>query len=123
MEVYGYTLFHFTNLPAGMHALTWVPEVNQKGIQWNLSVVVVGRFFEITELFEQYGNEALTYEDAYIFVLYRPESWGMTTVHIKKKKNYKENIDDWSDIFEDRNRVIGYFQREREAFYIDDLSE
>ena len=83
----------------------------------------MGRFFGITELFEKHGNEGFTYEDDYISVLHRPESWGLTTVHIKKKKNYKENIDDWSDIFEDRNRVLGYFQKEREAFYIDDLSE
>jgi hypothetical protein len=47
----------------------------------------------------------------------------LTTVHIKKKKDYKQNIDDWSDIFEARNRVLGYFQKEAGAFYIDDLSE
>jgi len=123
MEEDGYIVFHDTNWPAGMHDLTWVPEVKEKGIQWDRPEVAVGRFFGITELFEKHGNEGFTYEDDYISVLHRPESWGLTTVHIKKKKNYKENIDDWSDIFEDRNRVLSYFQKEAEAFYIDDLSE
>ena len=87
------------------------------------SRVAVGNFFGISELYEKHGNEGFSYEDDYISVLHRPESWGLTTVHIKKKKNYKENIDNWSDIFADRNRILGYFQKEVEAFYIDDLSE
>ena len=47
----------------------------------------------------------------------------MTTVHIKKKKDYRENIDDWDDIFEDRNTVVGYFQKEPDAFLLEDIRD
>ena len=47
----------------------------------------------------------------------------MTSVHIKKKKDYVSNIDaeDWNKIFEDRNEVISYFQNEPDAFVIEDI--
>ena len=83
----------------------------------------MGRFFGISELYEKHGNEGFTYEDEFISVRHRPESWGMTTVHIKKKKDYIENIDDWDDIFEDRNTVIGYFQKEQDAFLLEDIRD
>ena len=69
-----------------MHDLTWVPEVKELGIQWDRPEVAVGRFFGISELYEKHGNEGFTYEDEFISVRHRPESWGLTTVHIKKKK-------------------------------------
>ena len=47
----------------------------------------------------------------------------MTTVHIKKKKDYRENIDDWDDIFEDRNTVVAYFKQEPDAFVLQDIRE
>ena len=123
MEDDSYIIFHDTNWPEGMHDLTWVPEVKQKGILWDRPEIAVGRFFGISSLFEEYGKVGFTYEDDHIQVRHRPESWGMTTIHIKNKKDFKQNIDDWNDIFEDRNTVLGYFRRESEAFYVDNLGE
>lgn len=123
MEDDSYIVFHDTNWPEGMHDLTWVPEVKQKGILWDRPEIAVGRFFGISKLFEEHGKVGFTYEDDHIHVRHRPESWGMTTIHIKKKKDFKQNIDDWNDIFEDRNTVLGYFRKEPEAFYVDNLGE
>ena len=47
----------------------------------------------------------------------------MTTVHIKKKKDYRGNIDDWDDIFQDRNTVVGYFKKEEGAFLLEDIRD
>ena len=104
-----------------MHDLTWHPEVQEKGLKWDRPEVAVGRFFGITELFEKYGNEGFRYEDDYIRVRHRPESWGMTTVKIKEKKDFISNIDDWDQIFQDRNTVVGYFKQEPDAFVIGDI--
>ena len=117
----GFIVFHDTNWPAGMHDLTWHPEVQEKGLKWDRPEVAVGRFFGITELFEKYGNEGFRYEDDYIRVRHRPESWGMTTVKIKEKKDFIPNIDDWDQIFQDRNTVVGYFKQEPDAFVIEDI--
>ena len=114
---------HDTNWPAGKHDLMWVAEVQQQGILWDRPEVAVGRFFGITELFEKHGNVGFTYDDEYISVLHRPESFGLTTVHIKKKKNYKENIDDWDQVFQDRNTVLGYFQANNDAFVYQDITQ
>ena len=85
--------------------------------------VAVGKFFGITELYEKYGNEGFRYEDEYIRVRHRPESWGLTSVHIKKKKDYTSNLsaEEWNKIFEDRNEVLSYFQKEPDAFLIEDI--
>ena len=80
-------------------------------------------FEQASKTMEQDCNEDFPYEDENIFVRHRPESWGMTTVHIKKKKDYRENIDDWDDIFEDRNTVVGYFQKEPDAFLLEDIRD
>tara|TARA_S200002703_G_scaffold39202_1_gene34314 strand:- start:3200 stop:4027 length:828 start_codon:yes stop_codon:yes gene_type:complete len=121
MEDDSWIVFHDTNWPAGMHDLTWHPEVQEKGLKWDRPEVAVGRFFGITELFEKYGNEGFRYEDEYIRVRHRPESWGMTSVHIKKKKDFISNIDDWDQIFQDRNTVVGYFKQEPDTFLIEDI--
>ena len=49
--------------------------------------------------------------------------WGLTSVHIKKKKDYTSNLsaEEWNKIFEDRNEVLSYFQKEPEAFLIEDI--
>jgi|TARA_R100000084_G_scaffold104201_1_gene60632 hypothetical protein len=123
MEEDSYIVFHDTNWPAGKHDLMWVPEVKQKGILWDRPEVAVGRFFGITELFEKHGTVGFSYEDEFISVLHRPESFGLTTVHIKKKKNFKENIDDWDQVFQDRNTVLGYFQADSDAYVQQDITE
>ena len=123
MEDDSWIVFHDTNWPAGMHDLGWHPKVQEEGIKWDRPEVAVGKFFGITELYEKYGNEGFRYEDEYIRVRHRPESWGLTSVHIKKKKDYTSNLspEEWNKIFEDRNEVLSYFQKEPEAFLIEDI--
>lgn len=123
IEEDGYIVFHDTNWPTGKHDLTWVPEVKEKGILWDRPEIAVGRFFGISDLFEKHGSVGFTYEDDNISVFHRPESFGLTTVHIKKKKDYRDNIDDWNSVFEDRNTVVGYFQKEKDSFLLEDIRE
>ena len=123
MEDDSWIVFHDTNWPEGMHDLTWHPKVQESGIKWDRPEIAVGLFFDITDLFDQYRNQGFRYEDEFIRVRHRPESWGLTSVHIKKKKDYASNIDaeDWNKIFEDRNEVISYFKNEPDAFVIEDI--
>lgn len=123
VEEGGYVVFHDTNWPEGMHDLTWVPEVKENGIKWDRPEIGVGKFFGISELFEKYGNLGFVYEDEYIHVRHRPESWGMTTVHIKKKKDFKKNIKNWDEVFQQRNTVVGYFTSPPDTFLLNDIRE
>ena len=124
IEEGGYIVIHDTNWPAGMHDLTWHPEVKEKGLKWDRPEIAVGRFFDIQSLFEEHGNSGFIYEDNHIHVRHRPESWGMTTIHIKNKDiDFRNNIGDWDQVFQDRNTVVDYFQKEPEAFLLEDIRE
>jgi hypothetical protein len=123
VEEGGYIVFHDTNWPEGMYDLTWHPEVKESAIKWPRPESAVGKFFAISSLFEQHGNDGFTYEDEHIFVRHRPESWGLTTVHIKNKdRDFRNNVDNWDQVFEDRNTVVGYFKKEPEAFLLEDIA-
>jgi len=117
----GYIIFHDTNWPAGKHDLTWHPEVEKKGILWPRPEVAVGKFFDISSLFEEHGNVGFKYEDDNIIVDHFADSWGMTVVKIKKKADYISKINDWDQIFQDRNEVLSYFQQEPDSFVIEDI--
>jgi hypothetical protein len=119
----GYIVFHDTNWPEGTHDLTWHPEVKEKNIKWDRPEVAVGKFFGIQSLFTDYGNTGFIYEDEFIKVDHKPDSWGMTIIKIKNKKDFRNNIDNWDAVFQDRNTVLGYFQKESEAFVLEDIRE
>lgn len=92
----GFIAFHDTN---------WPKDKNDKygGIIWDRVEYALYEFFDIEELY---------YEDDFIKVTNHPESWGMTLIEIKKKKDYKSTISDWSDIFNKRNKLISLFWNE-----------
>jgi hypothetical protein len=41
-----------------------------------------------------------------------PESWGMTIVEIKKKKDYVSEFQNWKEVINKRNCLIGIFWNE-----------
>ena len=89
----GFIALHDSNWPEGKHdefgGVTW-PRV-EEGIK---------DFFNVTEI---------NYEDDYIKMTTYPDSWGMTIVQIKKKKDYVGEYDRWSEVFSRRNQLINLF--------------
>lgn len=123
MQENSYIVFHDTNWPEGRYDLTWHPEVQRNNIRWERPEVAVGRFFDVLPLFEQYGNEGFIYDDEFININHSADSWGLTTVQIKKKKDYRKNIGNWDQIFQGRNTVVGYFESSPGAFVLKDIRE
>ena len=41
-----------------------------------------------------------------------PESWGLTIVEIKKKKDYISELPNWKEIIDGRNHLISLFWNE-----------
>jgi hypothetical protein len=72
------------------------------GIQW-------GRVEE--GIMEFFGIDSLTYEDEFIKVENYPESYGMTFVTIKKRKDYTKS-ENWEEVFQNRNNLISMFWNE-----------
>jgi hypothetical protein len=88
-----YIIFHDSNWPEGKHDV-------YGGISWPRVEEGIKHFFKIEEL---------NYEDKYIKVSNYPESWGMTIVKIKEKKDYISLYKKWKDIFDKRNHLISLF--------------
>jgi hypothetical protein len=105
----GYIVFHDTAWPEGRHDLFWVPEVVNNNIKYGRPEDAVGKFFGISDLYKQHIYDGFIYEDDDIEVNHNSDSWGMTFVKIKKKRNYISEIKDWDKIFEERNKVLQYF--------------
>ena len=89
----GFIGFHDTNWPAGKND-------NYGSIVWETPDKAILEFFNIP---------SLNYEDEYIKVENYPESWGMTLVKLKKKKDYISEYKNWSAIFQRRNLLISLF--------------
>lgn len=96
VEEGGFIAFHDTNWPAGKHDV-------YDGIVWDRVEEGVKSFFNV---------ESLNYEDEYIKMSNYPESWGMTIVEIKKKKDYVSEFPNWKEVIDKRNRLIGIFWSE-----------
>ena len=89
----GYIVFHDSNWPEGKQDIF-------EGIGWPRVEEGIKSFFNINEMnFEDESIEVITY----------PESWGMTFVKIKEKKDYISMFKDWEHIFERRNHLISLF--------------
>lgn len=89
----GYVIFHDSNWPEGKYDV-------YGGITW-------GRVEEAIKLF--FDVESLNYQDDFIDMKNYTESWGMTIVKVKKKKDFFKNILTWSEIFDRRNQLISIF--------------
>lgn len=96
IEEGGFIAFHDTNWPEDKYDI-------YDGIKWDRVENGIKSFF---------GVDTLNYEDEYIKMLNYPESWGMTIVEIKKKKNYLGNQTNWEEVFKKRNKLISIFWNE-----------
>lgn len=92
----GYFVFHDSNWPEGKCDIFG-------GIGWPRVEEGIKTFFNVNEM---------NYEDDSIEVKTYPESWGMTFVKVKKKKDYISIFKDWEHIFERRNHLISLFWNE-----------
>jgi hypothetical protein len=96
VEEGGFIAFHDTNWPEGKHDV-------YNGITWDRVEEGVKSFFNV---------QSLNYEDEYIKMSNYPESWGMTIVEIKKKKDYISLYPHWKEVINKRNNLIGIFWNE-----------
>lgn len=96
IEEGGFIAFHDTNWPDGKY--------DEYGdIKWDRVEEGVKSFFNV---------DSLSYEDEFIKMNNYPESWGMTIVEIKKKKDYISEFNNWDEIFNKRNHLISFFWNE-----------
>ncbi len=93
IEEGGFIAFHDTNWPQGKND-------TYGGITWDRVEEGVKSFFNVN---------SLNYEDDFIRMSNYPDSWGMTIVEIKKKKDYISEFVDWDRIIDRRNHLIGLF--------------
>jgi hypothetical protein len=89
----GFIAFHDTN---------WPNDKNDTygDIVWDRVEDAIKYFFNVNNL---------NYEDNFIKMSNYPESWGMTIVEIKNKKNYIIDINNWKEIIDKRNHLISLF--------------
>jgi hypothetical protein len=89
----GFIAFHDTN---------WPNDKNDTygDIVWDRVEDAIKYFFNVNNL---------NYEDNFIKMSNYPESWGMTIVEIKNKKNYILDINNWKEIIDKRNHLISLF--------------
>lgn len=92
----GFVAFHDTNWPEGKHD-------EYGGMKWERVEEAVKAFFNVP---------TLNYEDRYIKMENYPESWGMTIVQLKQKRNYIKEYKDWDEVFAKRNYLISLFWNE-----------
>jgi cephalosporin hydroxylase len=96
IEEGGFIAFHDTNWPDGKYDI-------YNNIVWERPEEGVKSFFNI---------DSLNYEDEYLKINHYPESWGMTIVEIKKKKDYISEYKNWQEVLNLRNKLIGIFWNE-----------
>jgi hypothetical protein len=97
IEEGGFIAFHDTNWPEGKHDV-------YGEITWDRVEESVKLFFNV---------DSLNYEDEFIKMINYPESWGMTIVEIKKKKDYVSEVPNWKEIIDRRNHLISLFWNEQ----------
>lgn len=97
VEEGGFIAFHDTNWPEGKHDV-------YSDITWGRVEEGVKSFFNV---------ESLNYEDDYIKMVNYPESWGITIVEIKKKKDYISEFTNWEEVMNKRNHLISIFWNEK----------
>ena len=96
IEEGGFIAFHDTNWPDDKY--------DEYGdIKWDRVEEGVKSFFNV---------DSLSYEDEFIKMNNYPESWGLTIVEIKKKKDYISEFNNWDEIFNKRNHLISFFWNE-----------
>jgi hypothetical protein len=92
----GFIAFHDSHWPEGKYD-------EYGGIKWERVEEGIKDFFNLSDL---------NYEDKFIKSEHFPDSWGMTIITIKKKKDYISLYKKWEEIFDRRNYLISLFWNE-----------
>jgi len=95
--------FHDSNWPIGKHEVI-------NGIAYDRVEDAIKSFF---------GVDQLDYEDDYIHMKTYPESWGMTIVNLKQKKNYISLFENWVEVLNKRNKLISLFWNKENSKHLD----
>jgi hypothetical protein len=103
LESNSFIAFHDTNWPEDKFDV-------YGGITWPRVEEGIKDFFKITQL---------NYEDDYIKVTNFPDSWGMTIVNLKRKKNYISLFENWVEVLNKRNHLISLFWNEENSKHLD----
>lgn len=91
-----FLVFHDTCWPKGKHDVIG-------GVQYDRVEEGMKSFF---------GIDTMDYEDDYISVKTYPESWGMTIVEVKEKKDYPSECGMWDEVLNNRNAFISHLFHE-----------
>lgn len=89
----------------GFHDTCW-PEGKQDivgGVKYDRVEEGIKSFF---------GIDTMDYEDRCISVKTYPESWGMTIIEVKEKKDYPSEFGMWTEVLNNRNTFISSIFRE-----------
>ena len=89
----GYIIFHDSNWPNGKYDV-------YNEIRWDRVEYGIKEFFNINEL---------EYEDEFIKSENYPDSWGMTIITLKKKRDFLFDFKNWNEVFKKRNELISIF--------------
>lgn len=89
----GIIIFHDTNWPEGKFDV-------YGDIVWDRVENGIKDFFKIDQL---------NFEDDNIKMSNYPDSWGMTIVELKNKKDYISEYQNWVEVFKKRNSLISLF--------------
>jgi hypothetical protein len=103
LEENSFIAFHDTNWPENKFDV-------YGGITWDRVEEGIKDFFKIPQL---------DYEDDFIKVTNFPESWGMTIVNLKQKKNYISLFENWVEVLNKRNKLISLFWNEENSKHLD----
>jgi hypothetical protein len=93
----GFIAFHDSNWPKHKHDV-------YGGISWDRVEEAIKDFFVV--------GEDLNYEDEYFKMVTYPESWGMTIIELKQKKDFISLYEKWDEVFKKRNKLISIFWNE-----------
>jgi predicted O-methyltransferase YrrM len=96
----------------------WAEKINENGViifhdtAWEEGKkdTIAEREWDRVEdaIHEFFSINTLNYKDEFIESLHFTESYGMTFIKIKKKKDFKSNIKNWKEIFDNRNYYMNY---------------
>jgi hypothetical protein len=93
----GFIAFHDSNWPKDKYDFCG-------GIYWDRIDEAIKDFFVV--------GEDLNYEDEYFKMVTYPESWGMTIVELKQKKDFILLYKKWDEVFKKRNELMSLFWNE-----------
>lgn len=102
----GYVIVHDTAWPEGRHDLAWHPRASAADPAWPTPDRAVAAFFGLERQFGDGKFDGFHHVDDDLEVTHHAESWGMTIIRVKRRRDLRSNITDWSEVFRQRARVL-----------------